>query len=202
MALNKRAIYEVIMNAEASSPEMTKEINRVMTQANHRLDRITGDPSVVSPAVDALGGQRFSLRGKSWSEKQAEYVRALAFLDQDTSTLGGARKFTQQGIEQVFNVNASKLSKGDSQKYAGYIKEIASEYAEDMFHGDLPPDFSWIDSDMVAQYFYEMKLEQTSNDMINKSEDLVKQLNDRMKKNQEEFERELENMLKGSGLKL
>lgn len=202
MPLNRRAIYEVIMNAEASSPEMTKEINRVMTQANHRLDRITGDSSVVSPAVDALGGQRFSLRGKSWSEKQAEYVRALAFLDQDTSTLGGARKFTQQGIEQVFNVNASKLSKGDSQKYAGYIKEIASEYASDMFHGDLPPDFSWIDSDMVAQYFYEMKLEQTSNDMINKSEDLVKQLNDRMKKNQEEFERELETMLKGSGLKL
>lgn len=202
MPLNKRAIYEVIMNAEASSPEMTKEINRVMTQANHRLDRITSDPSVVSPAVDALGGERFSLRGKSWSEKQAEYVRALSFLNEDTSTLGGARKFTQQGIEQVFNINAKKLSKSDSAKYAGYVREIASEYASDMFHGDLPPDFSWIDSDMVAQYFYEMKIEQATASMEGKADQLVKELNNKMKENQQEFENELATMLKGSGLKL
>lgn len=190
------------MNAEASSPEMTKEINRVMTQANHRLDRITRDPSVVSPAVDALGGERFSLRGKSWSEKQAEYVRALSFLNEDTSTLGGARKFTQQGIEQVFNINAKKLSKSDSAKYAGYVREIASEYASDMFHGDLPPDFSWIDSDMVAQYFYEMQIEQATASMEGKADQLVKELNNKMKENQQKFENELATMLKGSGLKL
>lgn len=201
MAYNRRAMYDLVMQAQQKTTLMTKEVNRVITQANHRLDRITRDGKVVSPAVDSLGGKRFSIRGMTWEQQKTEYMRAIAFMQEPTSTLGGARSFTNEGIAQTFNVSKKGASNEQWGKYMEYYKDLYNEYAPDLMHGTISPDFSWLDSDQIAQYFYDRALEQSTIDIEAETQRLLSR--------HEQIEREQANkvadqtleMLKEMGLK-
>lgn len=181
MAVNKRAMVEVVMNAQNKTTLMTKEVNRVITQANHRLDRITSTKNIVSPSADALGGQRFSIRGMTWEQQKEEYMRAISFMNEPTSTLGGARAFTDEGINQMFNVTKSKTSAKQWGKYMKYYDDLYHKYGADLMKGTASPDLAWMDSDQIGQYFYDMRLEQSENAIETGTELLMQEQEQREK---------------------
>lgn len=163
MAVNKRAMVELVMNAQQKTTLMTKEVNRVITMANHRLDRITRTKNIVSPSVDALGGQRFSIRGMTWEQQKEEYMRAISFMQDPTSTLGGARAFTDEGIQQMFGASKKNTNGAQWGKYMQYYNDLYQKYGADLMRGTASPDLSWLDSDQIGQYFYDMRKEQSAN---------------------------------------
>lgn len=74
------------------SKELRKETSRLASTANKRLQRLENAGLESSPAYQkwiAEGGQKFSVRGKSINEVQAEMARLRKFLDSKTSTIRG-----------------------------------------------------------------------------------------------------------------
>lgn len=163
MAVNRRTMVELVMNAQQKNKLMTKEVNRVITMANHRLDRISRTKDIVSPAVDSLEGQRFSIKGFTWEQQKEEYMRAIVFMNDPTSTLGGARAFTDEGVQLMFNVSKKATSKSQWGKYMSYYNGLYKKYGADLMRGEASPDLSYLDSDQIGQFFYDMRLEQSAN---------------------------------------
>lgn len=104
-SLKQQASKEIINSVEGSA-EMRKEIRRVFQMANRRIQNIE-QANVFSPAVASLGKggvkgySKFSVKGfgntgESWTELKKEYGKAIAFLQQPTSTAAGAREFEKQ----------------------------------------------------------------------------------------------------------
>ena len=93
-----------IVQAVQSSPEMRKEIRRVFQMANRRIQNLE-KAGVFSPALvqsgkmGVQGYSKYSISrfGKGymedWQGLKDEYVRAVAFLNQPTSTASGAKHF-------------------------------------------------------------------------------------------------------------
>lgn len=115
-SLKQQATKEII-NAVEGSPEMRKEIRRVFQMANRRIQNIE-QAGLFSPAVAALGKggvkgySKFSVKefgntGASWNELKKEYGKAVAFLQQPTSTAGGAREFEKQ-VQQQLNIPSDR----------------------------------------------------------------------------------------------
>lgn len=115
-SLKQQASKEII-NAVEGSPEMRKEIRRVFQMANRRIQNIE-QAGLFSPAVAALGKggvkgySKFSVKefgntGASWNELKKEYGKAVAFLQQPTSTAGGAREFEKQ-VQQQLNIPSDR----------------------------------------------------------------------------------------------
>lgn len=107
----KQQASKAIINAVEGSPEMRKEIRRVFQMANRRIQNIE-QANVFSPAVASLGKggvkgySKFSVKGfgstgESWTELKKEYGKAVAFLQQPTSTAAGAREFEKQVQSQL-----------------------------------------------------------------------------------------------------
>lgn len=107
----KNKLNKEIVNATESSPELRKEIRRVFQQANRRIQNIE-KAGLFSPAVAALGKgdvkgySKFSVKGfgdvgDSWKALKKEYAKAIAFLNQATSSASGAREFEQQVKKQM-----------------------------------------------------------------------------------------------------
>lgn len=110
--LNKTKLQKEIIQATESSPKFRKEIARVFQQANRRIQNIekTGE---FSPAVANLGlsgvegyskfriGKFNPSIGGSWAELKQEYAKAVAFLQQPTSTASGTREFNLQVKKQL-----------------------------------------------------------------------------------------------------
>lgn len=107
----KNKLNKEIVNAAESSPELRKEIRRVFQQANRRIQNIE-KAGVFSPAVAALGKgdiqgySKFSVKGfgnegDSWKALKKEYAKAVAFLNQATSSASGAKEFEAQVKKQM-----------------------------------------------------------------------------------------------------
>lgn len=80
--------------SEMTRKELAKELRPLFHMANARLSRIES-ANAVSPAAKAVekNGGKFYLRGKSLNELRHEYARVMAFLNMETSTLGGAHAY-------------------------------------------------------------------------------------------------------------
>lgn len=115
-ALKQQASKEIV-NAVEGSAEMRKEIRRVFQMANRRIQNIETS-GVFSPAVAALGKggvsgySKFSVKGfgntgESWTELKKEYGKAVAFLQQPTSTATGAKEFEKQ-VQQQLNIPSDR----------------------------------------------------------------------------------------------
>lgn len=115
-ALKQQASKEII-NAVEGSSEMRKEIRRVFQMANRRIQNIES-ANVFSPAVASLGKggvsgySKFSVKGfgntgESWTELKKEYGKAIAFLQQPTSTAAGAREFEKQ-VQTQLNIPSDR----------------------------------------------------------------------------------------------
>lgn len=74
------------------SQNLRKETSRLASMANKRLQRLEKAGLESSPAYQKWideGGQKFSVRGKTINEVQAEMARLRKFIDAKTSTIRG-----------------------------------------------------------------------------------------------------------------
>lgn len=148
-----------ILNSFEKSSAMSKEVRRIVNMANKRISRITADNTVISPALKALqkqGIDKFALRGQTWEQQKETYFRAIEYLNQESSSLGGARKFTKEFLEKS-GLQSKSGSPEQEEKYREYASSIIEEYGSDVMNNDR------LMYNAVAQYFYDMKVEQAQN---------------------------------------
>lgn len=83
-------------NLEQKTRELKREISRKASMANKRLNRLEKNGLTETPSyrnwVEYGGGVKFSVKGKSYNELQAELSRVNSFLDNATSTIRGTNK--------------------------------------------------------------------------------------------------------------
>lgn len=108
---NKTKVRKDIINSIEGSKEIRKEIKRVFQVANRRIQNIEKG-GYFSPAVASLGKggvegySKFSVKGfgntgDEWKALVKEYSKAVAFLNQPTSTATGAKEFEIQVKNKV-----------------------------------------------------------------------------------------------------
>ena len=148
-----------ILNAFEKSSSMSKEVRRIVNMANKRISRINADNTVISPALKALhkqGIDKFALRGQTWEQQKETYFRAIEYLNQESSSLGGARRFTKEFLEKS-GLHSKGGSPEQDEKYREYASSIIDEYGSDVMNNDR------LMYNAVAQFFYDMKVEQAQN---------------------------------------
>lgn len=105
---------EEIKDAILGNADFKKEINKTLQQANRRIQNIE-KAHLASPAVKAVYAERgkkdsftyFSTRGLNpqnstdWDLMKYEYGRALAFLNNPTSTARGARQYIKYQANEL-----------------------------------------------------------------------------------------------------
>ena len=106
-----------------------REVSRKASMANKRLDRLSKAGLENSPAYQqwlASGGEKFSVRGKSYNEVQQEMARLNKFLDQTTSTVTGTKKVLKNMIDVTgMDINWSDWK--DLQKKTAEYFNLASK---------------------------------------------------------------------------
>ena len=150
-----------ILNAMKKTSDMSAEVRRVVNMANKRITRIKSDKTVISPALKALqkqGIDKFALRGQTWEQQKETYFRAIEYLNQESSSLGGARKFTKEFLEKS-GLHSKGGSPEQEEKYRNYAESIIDEYGSEVVNNDR------LIYNAVAQYFYDMKVEQAQNEI-------------------------------------
>lgn len=84
--------------------ELKKEVSRMASMANKRLNRLESNNLTLLPAYrewESHGAIRFSVRGKNYNQLQSEYWRLKHFLDDRTSTVRSANKFLREMAENT-----------------------------------------------------------------------------------------------------
>ena len=90
-----------------------KEVSKVIQQANRRIQNIEKN-GVVSPAVVALnkgdvkGYTKFSMR-HGWNDLKIEYSKAIAFLQQPTSTSTGTKEYAKH-LKKTYKLSDDEFS--------------------------------------------------------------------------------------------
>ena len=128
-ATKKARIKKEIINAVESSPSLRKQISRVFQQANRRIQNIEKN-GVVSPAVVALnkgdvkGYSKFSMK-HSWNDLKIEYSKAIAFLQQPTSTATGTKEYAKH-LKKTYKLTDNEFSLMQN-KLIGKIASVSDE---------------------------------------------------------------------------
>lgn len=84
--------------------ELKKEVSRMASMANKRLNRLESNNLTLLPAYrewEQHGAIKFSVRGKNYNQLQSEYWRLKHFLDDRTSTVRQANKFLSEMAENT-----------------------------------------------------------------------------------------------------
>lgn len=141
---------QLLLNFQEGTNELKKQMNKVFQRANRRIQNIQ-KAGLASPAVKAVIAERgtkdytyFSGRGLNptnttdWDLLRYEYGRALAFLNNPTSSATGAR--------QYINYQANRLN--IPFESANKIVDIATDPTIDEYgnvnifsYGDILDDF-------------------------------------------------------------
>lgn len=93
-----------VKKASDKYKELRREVSRMASMANKRIDRLERNNLTMLPAYQAWesnGAVRFSVKGKSYEETQAEYWRLKKFLDDRTSTVKQANDFLKEMAENT-----------------------------------------------------------------------------------------------------
>lgn len=112
-----------IVNEVKGNPQLKKEINKVLQKANRRIQNVT-KAGLASPAVKAVIAERgkrdytyFSINGfnpkseTDWEMIKYEYGRAIAFLNNPTSTATGARQYINYQRKELNNIPFESANK-------------------------------------------------------------------------------------------
>lgn len=112
-----------IMNEVKGNPQLKKEINKVLQKANRRIQNVTS-AGLASPAVKAVIAERgkrdytyFSINALNpksetdWEMIKYEYGRAIAFLNNPTSTATGARQYINYQRKELNNIPFESANK-------------------------------------------------------------------------------------------
>lgn len=118
-----------ILTALESSPNLRKEIARVFQQANRRIQNVE-NTGVVSPAVVALnkgdvkGFAKFSMK-HDWNDLKIEYAKAVAFLQQPTSSATGTKEYAQH-LKRTYKLSDDEFFLMQN-KLMGKIASVSDE---------------------------------------------------------------------------
>ena len=121
-AINK-PLLESVLNAAVGSTAMKATVNKVLQQANRRIQNIE-NAGLASPAVKAIYAERgkkkytyFTIGGldpsnpTDWEMIKYEYGRAMSFLNNPTSTATGARQYIRYQASQLNNIPFESANK-------------------------------------------------------------------------------------------
>lgn len=128
-ATKKVHVKKEIINAVESSTSLRKEIARVFQQANRRIQNVEKS-GVVSPAVVALnkgdvkGFAKFSMK-HDWNDLKIEYSKAIAFLQQPTSTATGTNEYAKH-LKKTYKLSDDEFSLMQ-EKLIGKIASVSDE---------------------------------------------------------------------------
>lgn len=133
--------------------ELRQATSRLVSASNKRIRRLQ-EADMQTKALESIGGQQFSIKGKSREDVLAEFAKASHFLELKTSTVTEARK----AIKEVERVTGEELTSEEitllNQAY-GTLKDkaqaivnanynqIRSEIAESIVQsrgGNVPKD--------------------------------------------------------------
>ena len=126
---SKIHVKKEVISAIESSPTLRKEIARIFQQANRRIQNIEKS-GIVSPAVVALnkgdvkGYSKFSMK-HDWNDLKIEYSKAVAFLQQPTSTATGTREYGEH-LKKSYNLTDNEFSLMQ-EKLMGKIASVSDE---------------------------------------------------------------------------
>ena len=168
-----------------SAPVLRKEIARTFQQANRRIQNVENS-GIVSPAVVALnkgdvkGFAKFSMK-HDWNDLKIEYAKAVAFLQQPTSTATGAKEYTQH-LKRTYKLNDDEFSLMQN-KLMGKMASVSDE--------------KFLEQYLMQYKDFTGELEQESKDVSDQIEDdaikiadsLQDDLNEQAKAIEEEQER-------------
>ncbi len=126
---SKIHVKKEVISAIESSPTLRKEIARIFQRANRRIQNIEKS-GIVSPAVVALnkgdvkGYSKFSMK-HDWNDLKIEYSKAVAFLQQPTSTATGTREYGEH-LKKSYNLTDNEFSLMQ-EKLMGKIASVSDE---------------------------------------------------------------------------
>ena len=126
---SKIHVKKEVISAIESSPALRKEIARIFQQANRRIQNIEKS-GIVSPAVVALnkgdvkGYSKFSMK-HDWNDLKIEYSKAVAFLQQPTSSATGTREYGEH-LKKSYNLTDNEFSLMQ-EKLMGKIASVSDE---------------------------------------------------------------------------
>ena len=164
MALNK---------ASDKYKELRKEVSRMASMAHKRIDRLERNNLTMLPAYQAWeqnGSIRFSVKGKSYEETQAEYWRLKKFLDDRTSTVTQANDFLREMAENTgIQYNGLEDLKAKSAKFFE-LADLIKQYNQSINQSAQALDYQKIwqdintyildtDADLAAAVSSEEQLE-------------------------------------------
>ena len=128
-ATKKAHVKKEIINAVESSSTLRKQIARVFQQANRRIQNVE-KTGVVSPAVVALnkgdvkGFAKFSMK-HDWNDLKIEYSKAIAFLQQPTSTATGTQEYAKH-LKKTYKLKDEEFSLMQ-EKLIGKIASVSDQ---------------------------------------------------------------------------
>ena len=95
MAIHMGALKPEIEKIKSEEKELRKQVSRLASMANKRLQRLEKSELTDTPAYKSWeenGAHKFSVRGKTYQEVQSEYWRLKKFIENKTSTVTGAKQ--------------------------------------------------------------------------------------------------------------
>lgn len=100
-----------IMRSESIDKQTRAEIQKIIKRANSRIRNLK-QSGVVSTALRTLEAERgeidrfsvFSIKGMDTDDIKDEYARSVAFLNNATSTVTGAKRFIKEHIQEELKI--------------------------------------------------------------------------------------------------
>ena len=166
-----------VKKASDKYKELRKEVSRMASMANKRIDRLERNNLTMLPAYQAWeknGSVRFSVKGKSYEETQAEYWRLKKFLDDRTSTVKQANDFLRQMAENTgIQYNGLEDLKTKSAKFFE-LADLIKQYNQSINQSAQALDYQKIWKDINT---YILDTDADLADAVSSEEQLEKFLN-------------------------
>lgn len=151
-----------------------KEVSRMASMANKRLKRLEKNELTDLPSYKSWeenGSIRFSVKGKTYQQLQAEYWRLKNFLDAKTSTVRGANAFLK---EMAQNTGIKYKGLADLKTKAKKFFELANkikQYYKNAEQSALALDYQKIwqqINEQIKQGVIDIDNEESTESVLNK----------------------------------
>ena len=93
--MDRFGVKQKVEEIKREEKELRKQVSRLASMANKRIQRLEQSELTDTPAYKSWeenGMHKFSVRGKTYQEVQAEYWRVKKFIENKTSTVTGAKQ--------------------------------------------------------------------------------------------------------------
>ena len=183
---SKIRVKSEILTALESDPALRKEIARTFQQANRRIQNIENS-GIVSPAVVALnkgdvkGFAKFSMK-HDWNDLKIEYSKAVAFLQQPTSSATGTKEYSQH-LKRTYKLNDDEfalmqnklMSKIASVSDEKFLEQYLMQYKD--FTGELEQESKDVSDQIESDA---IKIADSLQDDLNKQAKAIEDEQERM----------------------